>query len=176
MSKRAVRAALFVIDRYLPLIGAETILPWQMPCAAVCAGAGGAGGAKLARLNESKRLMESSVSTTEYTGFDILGRVTAHKQTTDGIDYTTGYAYNLSGALIEETYPSGRVVKNTLDADGGLALVQSKKTSSDFYRPYASNLVYNAARRGRCGLGMGSGRTRCSIPVCSRRRSGWGTV
>jgi len=71
--------------------------------------------------------------------------VTAHKQTTDGAAYTTGYAYNLSGALIEETYPSGRVVKNTLDADGSLAQVQSKKNSSDFYRPYASNFAYNAA-------------------------------
>jgi hypothetical protein len=29
--------------------------------------------------------------------------------------------------LIEETYPSGRVVKNTLDIDGDLAQVQSKK-------------------------------------------------
>jgi YD repeat-containing protein len=56
----------------------------------------------------------SSISTTEYTSFDILGRVTGHKQTTDGTDYVTGYTYNLSGALIEETYPSGRVV-GTLD-------------------------------------------------------------
>ena len=100
---------------------------------------------KAGALKRKQTHNENAVSTPEYTGFDILGRVTAHKQTTDGIDYTTGYAYNLSGALIEETYPSGRVVKNTLDADGGLALVQSKKTSSDFYRPYASNLVYNAA-------------------------------
>ena len=82
---------------------------------------------------------------TEYTAFDILGRVTGHKQTTDGNEYTTGYTYYLSGAVNEQTYPSGRVVKNTLDADGSLGLVQSKKTSSDFYRPYASNFLYNAA-------------------------------
>ncbi len=87
----------------------------------------------------------SSVSTTKYTAFDILGRVTGHKQTTDGNAYTTGYTYYLSGAVNEQTYPSGRVVKNTLDADGSLGLVQSKKTSSDFYRPYASNFLYNAA-------------------------------
>ncbi|MCV4678169.1 hypothetical protein OFC08_35410, partial [Escherichia coli] len=62
--------------------------------------------------------VSSTVSTTEYTAFDILGRVTAHKQTTDGTAYTTGYVYNLSGGLVEETYPSGRVVKNVLDADG----------------------------------------------------------
>ncbi|MGH9949250.1 MAG: RHS repeat domain-containing protein [Pyrinomonadaceae bacterium] len=89
--------------------------------------------------------VSSSVSTTEYTAFDIMGRVTGHKQTTDGNAYTTGYAYNLSGALIEETYPSGRKVKNTLDANGDLAQVQSQKTSSDIYRNYANNFVYNAA-------------------------------
>ncbi|MGB7068403.1 MAG: hypothetical protein WBD22_02825, partial [Pyrinomonadaceae bacterium] len=44
--------------------------------------------------------VSSSVSTTEYTTFDILGRVTGHKQTTDGQSYTTGYIYNLSGVLI----------------------------------------------------------------------------
>ena len=36
-------------------------------------------------------------------------------------------------------------MKNTLDADGSLAQVQSKKNSGDFYRPYASNFAYNAA-------------------------------
>ena len=88
--------------------------------------------------------VESSVSTTEYTGFDILGRVTGHKQTTDGQEYTTGYTYNLSGALVEQTYPSGRVVKNTFDADGALSQVQSKR-SSETYRNFANGFVYNAA-------------------------------
>ncbi|MEQ1922405.1 MAG: RHS repeat-associated core domain-containing protein [Pyrinomonadaceae bacterium] len=89
--------------------------------------------------------VESSVSTTEYTGFDILGRVTTHKQTTDGNDYTIGYTYNLSGALIEETYPSGRVVKNVLDNNGELEIVQSKKNSSAGYWNYAENFTYNPA-------------------------------
>jgi len=89
--------------------------------------------------------VESSVSTTEYTGFDILGRVTAHKQTTDGQSYTTGYVYNLSGALIEQTYPSGRVVKNVLDNNGDLSLVQSKKNSAYGFFTYAKSFTYNPA-------------------------------
>src|SRR5690606_23368369 len=52
--------------------------------------------------------VSSAVSTTEYTDFDILGRVTGHKQTTDGKEYETEYTYNLSGALDEQVYPSGR--------------------------------------------------------------------
>jgi YD repeat-containing protein len=89
--------------------------------------------------------VSSSVSETEYSTFDLLVRVTAAKQTTDGNDYTTGYTYNLSGALLEETYPDGRVVKNTLDAIGDLQQVQSKKSSTAGYWTYANNFTYNAA-------------------------------
>ena len=34
------------------------------------------------------------------------------------------YAYNLSGALIEQQYPSGRRVQNTLDQNGDLEMVK----------------------------------------------------
>ncbi|MFN0141771.1 MAG: RHS repeat domain-containing protein [Pyrinomonadaceae bacterium] len=83
-------------------------------------------------------------STIEYTEFDIPGRVRTHKQTTDGTAYTTGYIYNLGGTLIEETYPSGRVVKNTLDATGDLQQVQSMRLN-DTYRNYANGFTYTAA-------------------------------
>jgi RHS repeat-associated protein len=89
--------------------------------------------------------MESSVSTTESTSFDLLGRTTGYKQTSDGTAYTTAYKYNLSGALIEETYPSGRVVKNSLDPSGDLARVQSKKIANAPFWNYAQNFTYTPA-------------------------------
>ena len=89
--------------------------------------------------------VSSAVSQTEYTSFDILGRVLAHKQTTDGQVYNTGYSYNLSSALIEETYPSGRVVKNVLDNDGDLEIVQSKKNANAGFFNYAKNFSYTSA-------------------------------
>ncbi len=89
--------------------------------------------------------VSSTNSITEYTSFDILGRVTGHKQSTDGNDYATAYVYNLSGAMIEETYPSTRKVRNVLDSEGDLAQVQSQKNSSDILRNYASSFVYTAA-------------------------------
>ncbi|HMM81493.1 MAG TPA: RHS repeat-associated core domain-containing protein [Pyrinomonadaceae bacterium] len=89
--------------------------------------------------------VDSTVSTTEYTSFDILGRVTGSKQTTDGTDYTTSYTYKLNGSLDEETYPSGRVVKNVLDNNGDLSMVQSKKDGNHGFFNYAKNFTYNAA-------------------------------
>ena len=55
------------------------------------------------------------------------------------------YTYNLSGALIEQQYPSGRKVKTVLDNEGDLAQVQSQKNSADVFRNYASSFVYNSA-------------------------------
>ncbi len=85
-------------------------------------------------------------SVTDYQAFDKLGRVTQSQQTTDGTapDPMT-YTYNLSGALIEQKYPSGRVVKNVLDADGDLSIVQSKKNANSGYWNYAKSFTYTAA-------------------------------
>ncbi len=71
--------------------------------------------------------------------------MTGHKQTTDGEEYETGYVYNLSGALIEQTYPSGRVVKNILDNNGDLSIMQSRKSENHGYWSYANSFAYNAA-------------------------------
>ncbi|MGI8641085.1 MAG: RHS repeat domain-containing protein [Pyrinomonadaceae bacterium] len=85
-------------------------------------------------------------STTEYTEFDILGRVKKSKQTTDSVIYPEmEYVYNLSGSLIEQKYPSGRVVKNVLDNDGDLSIVQSKKNQAAGFFNYAKNFTYTSA-------------------------------
>ncbi len=87
--------------------------------------------------------IKTSVSKTNYTAFDLFGRPTAHEQITDGTSYTTSYVYGLSGQLLEETYPSGRVVKNTLNGNGELSQVQSRKNSSAGYWAYAKGFSYN---------------------------------
>jgi RHS repeat-associated protein len=86
----------------------------------------------------------NQLAETKYNSFDILGRVLSHSQITDGNTYNSSYVYNLSGALIEETYPSGRVVKNTLDVDGDLAQVQSRKSNGTFQN-YANAFTYTSA-------------------------------
>jgi len=47
--------------------------------------------------------------------------------------------------LDEETYPSGRVVKNIIDSNGDLAMVESRKNSSSGLIPYARAFSYTAA-------------------------------
>ena len=86
--------------------------------------------------------VSNSYSETHYTAFDKMGRVTAHKQRTNSIDYTTAYTYNLAGMLLEETYPSGRMVRNTVGSYGDLSQVETKTTGS--YAARASNFTYSA--------------------------------
>src|SRR5690606_5012106 len=87
----------------------------------------------------------STVSETQYQLFDDLGRMTQMAQITDGQTYTSKYTYNLSGALVEEEYPSGRVVKNEFESDGDLLKVTSKKTGSIVFVPYVSTFAYSAS-------------------------------
>jgi RHS repeat-associated protein len=100
--------------------------------------------------------VSSSLSETRYTQFDNIGRILTSQQMTDGQTYNSSYVYNLSGALIEETYPSGRVIKNTLNADGDLQLVQSRK-ANDTFRNYANSFNYTAAGA-VSSLRLGNGR------------------
>jgi RHS repeat-associated protein len=97
---------------------------------------------QFARGNLTK--MASSVSETRYSEFDNFGRMLSSQQITDGQTYNFGYKYNISGGLIEETYPSGRVVKNHLASDGGLAAVSSRVVNGTF-KNYASNFNYDSA-------------------------------
>ncbi len=89
--------------------------------------------------------IKSSVSKTNYTSFDNLGRLLTHSQITDGTVYNTGYTYNLSGALIEETYPSGRKVKTTLNGDGEFEKLESKKSGVNDYKLYLDQITRNSA-------------------------------
>lgn len=96
----------------------------------------------------------SSISESRYTGFDSLGRLLSSEQRTPFSDTETiatatprvsNYQYNLSGELISQTYPSGRVVKNTLNSDGDLAQTQSRKNLNYGYHTYASSFSYDSA-------------------------------
>src|SRR5690606_22646364 len=48
------------------------------------------------------------------------------------------------GELIEQEYPSGRVVRNILDSNARLSSVKSKKSVNHGFWNYASNILYNS--------------------------------
>src|SRR6185503_17633825 len=89
--------------------------------------------------NSTGRLtrINSLVSTTLYTQYDSLGRITQSRQTTDGQAYSMAYSYNLADLLVSETYPSGRVVGTVYDGAGRPGVVL------DAGRVYASNISYS---------------------------------
>jgi RHS repeat-associated protein len=99
--------------------------------------------------------VSSTISTTNYTNFDNLGRVLASQQITDGQTYNFGYGYNLSGMLVSETYPSGRVVTNQFEVDGDLAQVNGSFQGAN--KTYVGNFAYTSA--GAIGaMQLGNGR------------------
>jgi RHS repeat-associated protein len=107
--------------------------------------------------------VSSAASEDRFISFDNHGRLLASQQlTTDGQrngteqPFNFTYSYNLSGGLIEQTYPSGRVVRNVLDADGGLNSVLSKPANGQF-ATFASDFDYSATgdvRKMRLGNGL----------------------
>ena len=93
----------------------------------------------------------SSVSETRHTGFDSMGQILTSEQRTTAeqiagsqAPFSFSYSYNLSGAVIEETYPTGRIVRQTLNSDGELAHVQSRKTANHGFATYADGFSYNS--------------------------------
>jgi YD repeat-containing protein len=83
--------------------------------------------------------VSSTISATQYTSFDNFGRTLTSEQITDGQTYTSKYKYSLSGALLEQTYPSGKVVRNFFESDGDLGkIVRNGKV-------YASDFSYTSA-------------------------------
>jgi YD repeat-containing protein len=81
----------------------------------------------------------SSISTTQYTSFDNFGRNLVSEQLTDGQTYESKYKYDFGGRMVEQTYPSGKVVRNFFENDGDLAkIVRNGKV-------YASDFSYTSA-------------------------------
>jgi RHS repeat-associated protein len=94
----------------------------------------------------------SSISETRNTSFDSMGRLLTSEQRTTAqqlagtqTPYTFNYAYNLSGGLVEEIYPSSRVVRNTLNPDGELSQIQSKKNANNGFVTYADSFEYHSS-------------------------------
>lgn len=72
--------------------------------------------------------ISSSVSATNYTSYDPLGRLTAGNQVTDGQTYSMSYGYNRADNKTSVTYPSGRVISTEYDTAGRMAGVRDQQS------------------------------------------------
>jgi RHS repeat-associated protein len=96
-------------------------------------------------------VVSSDISQTRYKLFDNFGRLKEMEQRTPAtIIETTAtatprvskYTYNLSGALVEEEYPSGRKVKNEFESDGDLKRIYGKTTANAAEQTYANSFTF----------------------------------
>jgi RHS repeat-associated protein len=88
--------------------------------------------------------VSNSISTSKFTQFDTLGKPLVSQQITEGNTYTSSYQYNLVGDLVQETYPSGRVVRNVYNANNEISKIYGQKNASSIMRTYANNISYTA--------------------------------
>jgi RHS repeat-associated protein len=89
--------------------------------------------------------MNDGVGSENYT-YNSLEQLTQLQKVIGSNTYTTGYAYNLAGQLTQLTYPSGRVVQQSVDPIGRLCEVAPSTTGcSTASSPFATGLAYSAA-------------------------------
>ncbi len=100
--------------------------------------------------------VSSSLSTYNYSGYDALGRVTASQQITDGKSYAMSYSYDLTGNMVSQTYPTGRVVMNNFDSMNRLSNV-SGQASGGTPKTYANSFIHTAHGAVK-GIRLGNGR------------------
>ncbi len=87
--------------------------------------------------------VKSSVSRTNYTSFDNVGRLLTNQQITDGQTYQTSYEYDAFGKLLTETYPSGRTVKMDYNQDGDVSSIWGTVGTQN--RLYVNSISYNSS-------------------------------
>ena len=95
-------------------------------------------------------------SGSESYSYDILGRVTQLSKVINGTTYPISYVYNLADELTQITYPSGRVVAQSVDAIGRLCAIGASGSTCSSGTTYASSFAYNTAQELK-GFNYGNG-------------------
>jgi RHS repeat-associated protein len=89
--------------------------------------------------------MTDPVGSENYT-YSALEQLTQLQKVINGSIYTTGYAYNLASQLTQITYPSGRIVQQSVDAIGRLCEIAPSTTGcGTASSPYATGFGYGTA-------------------------------
>lgn len=106
--------------------------------------------------------VSSTVSTSNYTVFDALGRVKTASQVMGAQTYTMTYTYDLTGAITSMTYPSGNSVTNIYDTTGRLTTFKGTLGGTTL-RNYSTGIAYTSLG------GMTQEKLETATPVYNKR-------
>jgi RHS repeat-associated protein len=103
-------------------------------------------GTNAAQFNNGRLItMTDGVGSENYT-YNNLGQLTQLQKLVGTQTFTVGYAYNVANELTQITYPSGRVVQQSVDAIGRLCEIAPSTTGcGTAASPYVSGYGYNTA-------------------------------
>jgi RHS repeat-associated protein len=101
--------------------------------------------------------MTDGVGSENYS-YNALEQLTQLQKMIGTTTYIMGYAYNIAGELTQITYPSGRVIQQSVDAIGRLCEIATSSPTGcgSAASPYATGYDYNAAGQ-VTGLKYGNG-------------------
>lgn len=96
-------------------------------------------GSSTASFNNGRMTQMNDPTGSESYSYDALGRTLQMTKVIAGVSYPVSYAYDYAGDLKQITYPSGRIVQQTLDSLSRLNQVSSGGTN------YIFSMAYNSA-------------------------------
>ena len=99
--------------------------------------------------------MTDGIGSENYT-YNNMGETTQVQKVVNSSTYTTSYQYNEAVELTQITYPSGRIVLQSVDAIGRLCAVGASGSSCSGGTQYASGFGYNVAQE-VTGFNYGNG-------------------
>ncbi len=103
-------------------------------------------GATPAQFNNGRLITMTDGVGSENYSYNNLGMLTQLQKVIGTTTYTTGYQYNLAGELTQITYPSYRVVQQSVDTIGRLCEIATSTTGcGTAASPFATGFGYNAA-------------------------------
>ncbi|HEV3481437.1 MAG TPA: hypothetical protein VGR97_03825, partial [Candidatus Acidoferrales bacterium] len=103
-------------------------------------------GTNAAQFNNGRLITMTDGVGSENYSYNSLGQLTQLQKVMGTTTYTTGYAYNVANELTQITYPSGRVVQQSVDPIGRLCEVAPSTTGcGSAASPFATGFGYNAA-------------------------------
>jgi len=103
-------------------------------------------GTSASQFNNGRLITMTDGVGSENYSYNNLGQLTQLQKVIGGTTYTTSYAYNISGELTQITYPSGRVVQQSVDPIGRLCEVApSTSGCGTAAAPFATGFLYNTA-------------------------------